>query len=192
MRCDVFLACAGITPNIGLAKDAGLASNRGVVVDDHMRTADHSIFAAGDIAEFEGRVSGLWPSAVEQAEVAAINAVGGDARYGITAQETMLKVAGIHLTSIGRFEPRSRDEVVIAKLNDVKHTYRKIVIADGCIVGAIMIGHPMSAPVVVSAVKQKRNVSGDIDVLKAGDWSCLAWPATRGERQAKQKVPLPA
>lgn len=192
MRCDVFLACAGITPNIGLAKDAGLASNRGVVVDDHMRTADYSIFAAGDIAEFEGRVSGLWPSAVEQAEVAAINALGGDARHGITAQETMLKVAGIYLTSIGRFEPRSRDEVVIAKLNDVKHTYRKIVIADGCIVGAIMIGHPMSAPVVVSAVKQKRDVSGDIDALKAGDWSCLARPATRGKRQAEQKVPLPA
>ena len=192
MRCDVFLACAGITPNIGLAKDAGLASNRGVVVDDHMRTSDHRILAAGDIAEFEGRVSGLWPSAVEQAEVAAINAVGGDARYGITAQEAMLKVAGIHLTSIGRFEPRSRDEIVVAKLNDVKHTYRKIVIAHRRIVGAIMIGHPMSAPVVVSAIKKKRDVSGDIDALKAGDWSCLGRPATRGKRQAKQKIPLSA
>ena len=65
-------------------------------------------------------------------------------------------------------------------------------IADGRIVGAIMIGHPMSAPVVVSAVKQKRDVSGDIDALKAGDWSCLARPATRGKRQVEQKVPLPA
>ena len=61
-----------------LAKSAGLAVNRGVLVDERMRTMDYNILAAGDVAEHAGRVHGLWPVAVEQAEVAADNAVGGE------------------------------------------------------------------------------------------------------------------
>src|SRR5439155_23848259 len=61
VRAELFLACAGVTPNIELARDAGLAVKRGVVVDDLLRTSDPDVFAAGDVAEVDGDVSGLWP-----------------------------------------------------------------------------------------------------------------------------------
>ena len=66
-----------------------------------MRTSDPAIFAAGDVAEFDGQVPGLWPTAVAQAEVAAENAVGGDKAYAPPVPATILKVVGIELASIG-------------------------------------------------------------------------------------------
>ena len=76
-----------------------------MIVDERMRTSDPAIFAAGDVAEFDRAVLGLWPTAVEQAEVAAENALGGDKAYAGSVPVTILKVVGIELTSIGRFEP---------------------------------------------------------------------------------------
>src|ERR1019366_456980 len=68
---DVIVAAAGIAPNVALADQAQLDVRRGVIVDEHMKTNDDRVFAAGDVAEFEGQVAGLWPAAVEQARVAA-------------------------------------------------------------------------------------------------------------------------
>ena len=81
LPADVFLVAAGIAPSVELARRAGLEVARGVLVDDELRTSDRRIFAAGDLAEWRGSVLGLWPVAVEQAEVAAENAVGGSRAY---------------------------------------------------------------------------------------------------------------
>ena len=81
IEAQIMLVAAGIQPNVDLAQDAKIDINRGVVVDTHMRSSDPAILAAGDIAEFDGQVPGLWPTAVAQAEVAAENAVGGDKTY---------------------------------------------------------------------------------------------------------------
>ena len=136
---DVFLLAAGIAPNIDLARAAGLQVNRGVLVDERMRTSDPHILAAGDVAEHAGRVHGLWPVAVEQAEVAADNAVGGDKAYVGSIPFTMLKVVGVELTSVGRFEEQAGDDVVA--IEEPGGKYRKLVIEDGRIVGAILLGY---------------------------------------------------
>ena len=104
IEAQIILVAAGIQPNVDLAQDAKLEINRGLVVDDRMRSSDPAILAAGDVAEFEGQVPGLWPTAVAQAEVAAENAVGGDKAYVPVIPATILKVVGIELTSIGRIE----------------------------------------------------------------------------------------
>ena len=82
----------------------GSRCERGVLVDDHLRTSDPRIFAAGDLAEWRGSILGLWPVAVEQAEVAAENAVGGSRPYAGTVPVTMLKVVGVELLSIGAID----------------------------------------------------------------------------------------
>ena len=80
LPCQLFLGAIGIRPNIGLAKEAGISVNRGVLVDDRMETSVPGVFAAGDVAEHSGLVLGLWPIAAKQGEVAAVNALGGDER----------------------------------------------------------------------------------------------------------------
>ena len=169
---DVFLVAAGIEPNVRLAKDAGLAVNRGVLVDERMRTQDHRILAAGDVAEHAGRVHGLWPVAVEQAEVAADNAVGGDSAYRGSIPFTILKVVGIELTSIGRFEEQPGDEVVA--IEEPGGRYRKLVVADGRIAGAILLGYSAEVAAVRTAVNRGYRVTGVLDALRAGRWGVLS------------------
>jgi NAD(P)H-nitrite reductase large subunit len=176
LPCDIFVVAAGITPNTQLAQAAGLAVNRGVVVNARMQTSVPEIYAAGDVAEFEGQVNGLWPTAVAQAEVAAVNAVGGDKLFTDTAPVTMLKVVGVDLTSIGRINRERRGEMAIADIveDGGMHRYRKIVIAENRIVGGILLGFPLDAPLVIAAVRQRIDISSCLPALRTGEWHVLA------------------
>ncbi|MGH2386950.1 MAG: FAD-dependent oxidoreductase, partial [Chloroflexota bacterium] len=92
IKVDICLGAAGIAPSVDLARAAGLDVKRGVPVDDRMATSDPDIFAIGDVAELQGRVMGLWPAGVEQAQVAAVNVLGGDRRYQPANPPMKLKV----------------------------------------------------------------------------------------------------
>jgi nitrite reductase (NADH) large subunit len=174
LSCDLLLVSAGIAPNFELAVEAGLAVGRGIVVDDHLRSSDPAVYAVGDAAEHGGAVWGLWPTAVEQGRVAGINAVGGDERYGGTLPVTMLKVTGVHLTSIGRFHAESADDTEIALEDPVEARYRKLVIGpDGKIAGAILLGYALEAPGLIAAVREGRDVTDELDHLRDGDWSAF-------------------
>jgi nitrite reductase (NADH) large subunit len=166
---ELLLVAAGIQPNAELAKQANLATNRGVLVNARMETGDPHIFAAGDVAEFEGQVPGLWPTAVAQAEIAADNAVGGTKLYAVVTPVTILKVVGIELTSIGRFEAAGSHEEEIA-LEDASGRYRKLVVADGRIVGAILLGYSKEVAAVRTAITRGSDVSRQLDALRAGQW----------------------
>jgi nitrite reductase (NADH) large subunit len=170
---DVFLVAAGIAPNTELAADAELETGRGIVVDDRMRTSDHAVLSAGDAAEWRGQVEGLWPTAVAQAEVAADNAVGGSKTFTGAAPVTILKVVGVELTSIGRFEAESPGDEVIALEADGGRRYRKLVVAEGRIVGAILLGHPQEVAIVRTAIDERSDVSRRLDALRAGRWEVL-------------------
>ena len=153
MPADVFLVAAGISPAADLARRAGLDVARGVLVDDRLRTSDERIYAVGDVVEWQESVLGLWPVAVEQAEVAAENAVGGTRTYSGTVPVTMLKVVGVELLSVGRIE--GPEELVEA--DDETLRYRKLVLDEsGRAAGAILLGHPELAPAVTAAVREAR------------------------------------
>ena len=174
LPCDLFLICAGIRSNVDLAVEAGLDVERGVVVDDQLRTSDPNIFAVGDVASYRGRTYGLWPIAVEQGVVAAINSIGGDKAYEDTVPSTLLKVVGVELTSIGPPEPESEDDIVIALEDVQEHRYRKIVVSEGRIVSAVLYGYQLEVPRVTDAIKKGIDVSDHLDALKAGDWDVLS------------------
>ena len=77
---QVFLAAVGIRPQRRTGPGRRDPGEPGIVVDDRMATSVPGVFAAGDIAEHNGMVLGLWPIAAKQGEVAAANALGGDER----------------------------------------------------------------------------------------------------------------
>ena len=161
LRADVFLVAAGIAPATDLARRAGLEVARGVLVDAHLRTSDERIFAVGDVVEWDAAVLGLWPVAVDQAEVAAENAVGGARPYAGTVPVTMLKVVGVELLSVGRLA--GARELVDADEDALR--YRKLVLDEGGRAeGAILLGHPELAPAVTAAVRERREV----------DWAALS------------------
>jgi nitrite reductase (NADH) large subunit len=180
LRCDMFLAAVGIRPNIELARQAGIAVNRGVVVDDRMETSVPGVFAAGDVAEHDGRVLGLWPIAAKQGEVAALNALGGDERLTGEVPATILKGVGVDLFSIGQFAPKAGDEVVVDE-DPSAPSYRKLVISQGRAVGAIVLGnHPEVVASVTKAVKNRAEIR-DLAPLRRGDWEFLKDPGRVSE-----------
>jgi nitrite reductase (NADH) large subunit len=171
---DVLIVAAGISPNIDLAREAGLATKKGIIVDAHMRTSDERIFAAGDAAEFPGQPVGLWPTAVDQGRVAGEGAVRRTvSTYTGTIPVTVLKVVGVDLTSIGQFEPGSDSDEVIVFEDESALRYGKLVISDGKIVGAILLGYSREVAPVTSAVKQIWDVTGVLSELRAGRWDAL-------------------
>ncbi len=172
LACDLFLICTGIAPNVDLAKSMGLAVKRGVVVDPQMRTSDPSILAAGDCCEFEGRLPGLWPTAVDQGRIAGGNAAGGSDSYVEQAPVTALKVVGVDVTSVGRFEPAPGDEVIIAE-DEAGRSYRKLVMSQGRLAGAILIGDSGWVPGVTRAVKSGDDLSPVMDRLRRGEKEAL-------------------
>jgi NADPH-dependent 2,4-dienoyl-CoA reductase/sulfur reductase-like enzyme/ferredoxin len=172
--CDVFLACVGIRPSVQLVKESHLAVGRGVIVDDRMETSVPGVFAAGDVAEHKGQVLGLWPIAAKQAEVAAVNALGGDERLASDMPATILKGVGLELMSVGRIDADGHDEVIVCE--DARApSYRRLVVSEGRVAGMIVLGrHPDDAATATAAVKKNVEVSpAQLDALRQGDWQVL-------------------
>jgi NAD(P)H-nitrite reductase large subunit len=173
LECGLFLACPGVVPNVELAREAGLEVGRGVLVDRSLRTSDPAVYAAGEVAEVDGELIGLWPQSARQGEVAGVNAVGGSAVYEPAPPTARLKVAGAEVASIGRFEATEPGDVVIVREEDDAASYRKLIVNGGRAVGAILIGHPLELPAVQRAIEERRDVSDLFEQLRAGDWSVL-------------------
>jgi NAD(P)H-nitrite reductase large subunit len=135
------------------------------VIDQYLQTSANDVYAAGDVAEFEGRVYGIIPAAEEQASIAAINMVG-DAKqvYKGTVPSNTLKIVGIDLTSMGLVTPEEPGYEEIKKINREKGVYKKIVLKQGKILGAIILGD------VRSAVPIKRMMDQGTDVTEWKDF----------------------
>jgi nitrite reductase (NADH) large subunit len=141
---DAVIFAAGIRPNVALARDAGIPVNRGIVVDDHLQTASANIFALGECAEHRGVCYGLVEPAYEQARVLAQHLAGNSASYSGSVVATNLKVSGVPVFSAGDFIAADGAETIV--LNDVRHgTYKKLVIANGRLTGAVLVGDTADA-----------------------------------------------
>jgi nitrite reductase (NADH) large subunit len=136
---DAVIFAAGIRPNVALARQAGIPVNRGIVVDDHLQTGVSDVFAIGECAEHRGICYGLVEPAYEQARVLAQHLAGSAAPYGGSVVATNLKVSGVSVFSAGDFIGAEGSETIV--LSDINHgTYKKLVIADGKLTGAVLIG----------------------------------------------------
>jgi nitrite reductase (NADH) large subunit len=135
------LIAAGIECNTALSIDAGINVRKGIVVNEYLQTSESDVFAAGDAAEFQGRLYGTIPPSVEQARIAAVNMLGNEKRvYGGSVPFTTLKIAGISLTSIGEVNPGQPGREEIRKTDAERRIYKKLVLREGKIVGAILLG----------------------------------------------------
>jgi NAD(P)H-nitrite reductase large subunit len=170
LPAGVVVACTGVRPNLELCKAAGIATERGIVVDERMQTSVAGIYAAGDAAQFKGELYGLWPIAMEQGEVAGCNAVGVEKRYGGHVPVTMLKIQGLDLMSIGQPVLQADDELELFESRPDETRYRKLVVAKGKLVGAILLGYPEQAERLVELVKRGEDVRAWVATLQAGGW----------------------
>jgi len=133
------LVSMGVRPRVGLARAAALATNRGILVDEGLRTSDPSIYALGDCAEFGGACLGIIPAALEQAPACAAAILGDrSAPYRGTVPSNSLKVAGIDLSSAGAVEAPAGAEELRSEPGPGR--YERYLLLEGKLAGAIVIG----------------------------------------------------
>lgn len=158
LPADLVLIAIGVRPRTALAQDAGLSVARGIVVNDFLETSFPGVYAAGDVAEWQGKVYGTVSAAREQALVAAQNMVEpGSTRYQGTAQAQRLKVAGIELLVLGESQPRGGPWLEERFFGDDR--YVKLVLDEGRrLRGAIILEVPEVMGEVEQLFRERRAV----------------------------------
>lgn len=142
LDCDMVVIATGITPNAEIGSRWGLTTERGIVVDDQLRTSDPDIYAVGECAQHRGRVYGLVAPLWEQAKVLADHITGANpgAAYKGSKLATKLKVMGVELASMGVVAPDGEHEDVVQFMEPKRGIYKKLIIRDGRLAGGILMG----------------------------------------------------
>ncbi|HEX4166016.1 MAG TPA: nitrite reductase large subunit NirB [Bryobacteraceae bacterium] len=143
LDCDMVVVAAGISPNVEIALRSGLTVERAIVVDNQMRSVDDpDIYVVGECAQHRGNVYGLVAPLWEQAKVLADQITGANsaAEYHGSKVATKLKVMGVEMASMGVTEPEDERDEIVQFTEPRKGTYKKLIIRDGRLIGAILLG----------------------------------------------------
>ena len=169
---EMVIFSTGIRSEVTLAQMAGLNVDRGTVVDDQLQTSANDVFAAGDAAQFDGQVYGIIPAAIEQARVAAANMVApGSSTYAGTLPATTLKIAGAELTSLGESIIEDGGVTPLRHIDIEAGHYRKFVLRDGRIVGAILLNDRERVWPITQLIESNVDVSDNVGDLLDDDFN---------------------
>jgi nitrite reductase (NADH) large subunit len=160
---DLVVVSIGIRAEAALAAGAGIEVGRGIVVDDAMRTSAPGVWAVGECAEHRGTVYGLVAPIREQAAVAAGSLLGEEVAYEGSLQWAKLKVMGVDVVSIG--VPEGAREAAVADAE--APSYRKLVLAGGRAVGAILLGDTRGSEDLLAAIVAGEEVADPLERLAA-------------------------
>ncbi len=163
LAADLVVVSIGIRPETSLATEAGLDVDRGIVVDDALRTSADGVLAVGECAQHRGIVHGLVAPIHEQARVAAATLLGRPGAYAGSVPSAKLKVAGLDLVAAGGAE--GEHEALIA--DAAAGTYRKLVVRGGRAAGTILLGDTRGAQALIAAVRGGEPVDDPLALLQA-------------------------
>jgi nitrite reductase (NADH) large subunit len=157
---DLVVLAIGIRPNIDLAKTAQLEVNRGIVVTDDMRTSDPAIFSVGECVEHRGNVFGLVAPIWDQAKVCAARLAGDEeALFVSRALATSLKITGVDVFSAGALMAVDEADDEITLRDDSRGLYKKIVLREGKLVGAVLYGDVADGQWYLQMMRDKEDIS---------------------------------
>jgi len=164
---DAVIFAVGIRPNVDLARQASLDVGRGVKVEDGLETSEAGVFAIGECAEHRGVCYGLVEPAYEQGRVLAMRLVGQDASYGGSVVSTNLKVSGVRVFSAGDYLGEG-DARRIVCTDPRMGIYRKLVVRDDRLMGAILVGDTSGAADFLDLIRSGADISSQRDELMFG------------------------
>ncbi|HEU0163124.1 MAG TPA: nitrite reductase large subunit NirB [Rhizomicrobium sp.] len=179
---DLVVLAIGIRPNIELAKNAQLEVNRGIVVGDDMRTSDPDIFAVGECVEHRGNVFGLVAPIWDQARACAARLAGNEEAVFVSRDiSTSLKITGVDVFSAGALCAASEQDDEVTLRDDRRGIYKKIVMRDGRLVGAVLYGDVTDGQWYLQLMRDKQDVSVLRDRLVFGKALALAGTGVSAE-----------
>ncbi len=171
ITANAIVYAIGTIPNIELARSAKLTSQRGVVVNEYLQTSDPDIFAMGEIAEFKNNLFGITSAAEQQADIAAKFILGDlNSHYKGSVLMNILKFEDLDLCSIGNIEfpenDPSYEEILLMDVS--KRFYKKCIVKDDRLVGAVMMGDKSEFAEFKSLIEDKTELSDKRNELLRG------------------------
>lgn len=154
LQCDMVVMAAGIKPNAEIGARCGLKVQRAILVDNQMRSVDDpDIYVVGECAQHRGHVYGLVAPLWEQAKVLADHITGAvpNAAYHGSKVATKLKVMGVEMAAMGLIEAEDERDEIVQFTEPKKGTYKKLIVRDGRLAGAILLGDISKAAYLLQA-----------------------------------------
>lgn len=169
--CEIIVVGKGVNSNIELVKDTDIRTHWGIIVDESLRTSVPDIYAAGDVAETidvvtgEQTVNAIWPAAAEQGRIAGANMAGDQKTYIGSMRMNSAEFFGLPLISTGLVKPRGEGYEILTRYSGQREVFRKVVLKDNVVVGAVLVGEIDSAGVYAALMRKKVDVSSVKDRL---------------------------
>ncbi len=156
---DLIVIAVGVRPNIKLAADSGIETNRAIMVNDYMETNVPGVYAVGECAEHRNMVYGLVAPLYEQGKVLAKKICDVETEgYQGSILYSQLKVSGVEVFSAGEIRD-SEISTSLKVIDGIKNTYKKIAVRDNKIVGAVLFGDSSEGNKLLGYIKQQADVS---------------------------------
>ena len=185
LPCDLLIFGIGVRPNAQLARDAGIQVNRGVVVDEFMRTSVPDVYAAGDVAEAYdlvvdmNRTVAIWPNAYRQGAIAGAHIVGVERPDQGGVAMNAIEACGVPAMAIGSanvVDDGKGSYEFLTDLNEKEHRYRRLVIQDGRLIGALLVRDINRAGIYTGLIRNKVSVQDCFKSLLSPHFGLLSLP----------------
>lgn len=181
LSCRAVVIAIGVAPNLDLVKGSPVEVNRGILVDDSMRTSVPDVYAAGDVAEGRdmllgvARVLPIWPNAYVQGRIAGFAMAGSPRDFPGSLSMNSIELFGTPVINVGITDPCEEGYEILTRLEG--NVYRKIVLKDGRLVGAIAVGAIDRAGILSGLVREGIDVSAFKEELLKKDFGHVDIPA---------------
>lgn len=174
LDAEFVVMAVGIKPNIKVAKESGIEVNRGIVVNDYMQTSMKDVYSVGECTEHRGTCYGLVAPLFEQGMILAKHICSVEtAPYEGSVVSTKLKISGVDVFSTGEFID-GPEHTVISTKDDWKRTYKKILLKDNVMVGAVLFGDITDSAQLQKLIKQKTVMTDELYASLMGTGCCGA------------------
>jgi NAD(P)H-nitrite reductase large subunit len=165
IACSILIVGKGVNPNVNLIKDTQVNLDRGILVDEYMKTNIPNIFAAGDVAETldiayrDRAVNALWPNAIQQGRIAGFNMAGENIKYDGSIVMNSVEFFNLPVISMGITRPKNPKLEELTFLDDKRNIYKKFVLENNHLVGMIAVGDISNCGVFLRLIKERTDVS---------------------------------
>jgi nitrite reductase (NADH) large subunit len=185
VEANLIVMAAGVRPNVQLAQNSGIETNRAILVNDYMETSETNIYAVGECVEHRGMVYGLVQPLYEQGKVLAKRICGIESQgYEGSVLSTQLKISGIDLFSVGAIHDKNSSIQSIKIYDEVQRVYKKVVFQDHRIIGAVLFGDTKERTKLLDMILKHQDVSDLFKVSffaqeKDDDFSIASIPTSK-------------
>lgn len=180
---DLVIFAIGVLPATGIVEGTEIATDRGILVDDRMRTSAPDVYAAGDVAQARALLCGtqrciaIFPNAYRQGAIAGRNMAGGEASWTGGLVMNAVTVVDLPTISVGMTEAAGDECEEICELDEAACTYRKVVLQGDRIVGAVFVGEIERAGIITGLIRERIDVSSVREMLLTDEFGLISLPS---------------